>query len=156
VAADADSRPEIGTVSEESAKKRFIRRLSVLPYPNVVHASESSAPFGGERQDYTTGRRRSREDSGMEKALWYLLTATRGGANRARIIDALSDRPMNANELADELDVGYKTIRHHMEQLEDHDVVESGDEEYAKLYFLTDRFDNYRDTFEEIVEKMDE
>ncbi len=62
----------------------------------------------------------------------------------------------DANELADELDVGYKTIRHHMEQLEDHDVVESGDEEYAELYFLTDRFDNYRDTFEEIVEKMDE
>ncbi|MBV0900922.1 ArsR/SmtB family transcription factor [Haloarcula salina] len=92
----------------------------------------------------------------MEKALWYLLTATRGGANRARIIDALSDRPMNANELADELDVGYKTIRHHMDQLEEHGVVESGDEDYAKLYFLTDRFDKYRDTFEEIVEKMDE
>ncbi|MFC7077362.1 ArsR/SmtB family transcription factor [Haloarcula halophila] len=91
----------------------------------------------------------------MEKALWYLLTATRGGANRARIIDTLSDRPMNANELADELDVGYKTIRHHMEQLEDHGVVESGDEDYAKLYFLTDRFDKYRDTFDEIVEQMD-
>ena len=91
----------------------------------------------------------------MEKALWYLLTATRGGANRARIIDALSERPMNANELADELDVGYKTIRHHMEQLEDHDVVESGDESYAKLYFLTDRFEKYEDTFEDIVAQMD-
>jgi len=91
----------------------------------------------------------------MEKALWYLLTATRGGANRARIIDALTERPKNANELADELDVGYKTIRHHMEQLEEHDIVESGEESYAKLYFLTDRFDHYRDTFEDIVAQMD-
>lgn len=96
------------------------------------------------------------QESAMEKPLWYLLTATRGGANRVRIIDALSDRPMNANELAAELDVGYKTIRHHMELLEEHDVVESGDENYAKLYFLTDRFENHRDTFETIVEKMNQ
>jgi len=91
----------------------------------------------------------------MEKALWYLLTATRGGENRARIIDALSDRPMNANELADELDVGYKTIRHHMELLVEHDVVEAGDADYAKLYFLTDRFERNRDTFEEIAERIE-
>jgi DNA-binding transcriptional ArsR family regulator len=107
-----------------------------------------------ESQLFSTGTKTT-ERNRMEKALWYLLTATRGGANRARIIDALTDRPKNANELADELDVGYKTIRHHMEQLEDHDIVESGDESYAKLYFLTDRFDTYRDTFEDIVEQMD-
>jgi predicted ArsR family transcriptional regulator len=90
----------------------------------------------------------------MEKALWYLLTATRGGENRARIIKAISERPMNANELANELDVGYKTVRHHLEALEDHDVVEAGDEEYAKLYFLTDRFETNRDTFERILERI--
>jgi len=91
----------------------------------------------------------------MEKALWYLLTATRGGENRARIIDTLTDRPMNANELADELDVGYKTIRHHMELLVEHDVVEPGETDYAKLYFLTDRFERNRDTFEDIVERIE-
>jgi predicted ArsR family transcriptional regulator len=91
----------------------------------------------------------------MEKALWYLLTATRGGENRARIIRALSDRPMNANQLAEELDVGYKTIRHHLDALQEHDVVEAGDSDYAQLYFLTDRFEHNRDTFEEILERMD-
>ena len=122
----------------------------------TVHDTEGRNTRARDResQTFSTGTK-TPEGRGMEKALWYLLTATRGGANRARIIDALTDRPMNANELADELDVGYKTIRHHMEQLEDHDVVESGDESYAKLYFLTDRFDKYRDTFEDIVEQMD-
>jgi len=121
----------------------------------TVHDTDRAAiERDPESQRFSTGRKTT-EERGMEKALWYLLTATRGGANRARIIDALTDRPMNANELADQLDVGYKTIRHHMEQLEDHDIVESGDESYAKLYFLTDRFDKYRDTFEDIVEQMD-
>ena len=91
----------------------------------------------------------------MEKALWYLLTATRGGENRARIIRALSEQPMNANQLAEKLDVRYKTVRHHLDTLEDHDVVESGDEEYAKLYFLTDRFEKYRDQYEKILEAIE-
>jgi predicted ArsR family transcriptional regulator len=91
----------------------------------------------------------------MEKALWYLLTATRGGANRVRVIRALSDRPKNANQLAEELDVSYKTARHHLDMLEDHGVVEPGDSEYAKLYFLTDRFERHRETFDDIAEKVE-
>lgn len=91
----------------------------------------------------------------MEKALWYLLTATRGGENRARIIQALSEKPMNANQLAETLDVRYKTVRHHLDALAEHDVVEAGDTEYAKLYFLTDRFDKHRDAFERILEAVE-
>ena len=91
----------------------------------------------------------------MEKALWYLLTAIRGGENRARIIRALSSRPSNANRLADELDVSYKTVRHHLDMLEEHSVVESGGNDYGKLYFLTDLFERNRGTFEEIVERVD-
>ncbi len=91
----------------------------------------------------------------MEKALWYLLTATRGGENRARIIQALSKQPMNANQLAEALDVRYKTIRHHLDALEEHDVVEPGETEYAKLYFLTDRFEKHREKFDQILEAID-
>lgn len=91
----------------------------------------------------------------MEKALWYLLAGTRGGANRARIIHALSERPRNANQLAEDLDVSYKTVRHHLDMLEDHNVVETGGEEYGKLYFLTDQFEHHRETFETITEELD-
>ncbi|AUV82820.1 ArsR family transcriptional regulator [Salinigranum rubrum] len=91
----------------------------------------------------------------MEKALWYLLTATRGGENRVRLIRALSERPRNANKLAEELDVSYKTVRHHLDMLEDHAIVESGGNEYGKLYFLTDRFEQNRETFERITEHME-
>ena len=90
----------------------------------------------------------------MDKALWYLLTATRGGENRARIIRSLSERPRNANQLATSLDLEYKTVRHHLDMLEDHGVVESGDNEYGKLYFLTDQFEQHREAFETVLEAM--
>ncbi len=91
----------------------------------------------------------------MEKALWYLLAGTRGGENRARIIRTLDERPRNANQLAEQIDVDYNTIRHHLEMLEDHDVVEPGGDDYGKLYFLTDRFEHHRDAFEEIIEHVE-
>jgi len=91
----------------------------------------------------------------MEKALWYLLAGTRGGANRARIIRLLDDRPRNANQLADALDVHYNTVRHHLDMLIDHGVVEAGGEDYGELYFLTDRFEDNRDAFERILDRAD-
>jgi predicted ArsR family transcriptional regulator len=91
----------------------------------------------------------------MEKALWYLLTATRGGANRARIIRSLDQRPRNANQLAGELDVDYNTIRHHLDMLQKHDVIEAGGDDYGKLYFLTDRFERHREEFERITDRME-
>ncbi len=90
----------------------------------------------------------------MEKALWYLLAGTRGGENRARIIRLLDERPRNANQLCEALDIDYNSVRHHLDMLEDHDVIESGDQEYGRLYFLTDRFDRHRDQFERITEHV--
>lgn len=91
----------------------------------------------------------------MEKALWYLLAGMRGGENRARIIRALSERPRNANQLSDVLGVEYNTVRYHLDLLVEHDVVEKGEEAYGTMYFLTDRFEQHREQFEEILTKMD-
>ncbi|MEF8882146.1 MAG: winged helix-turn-helix domain-containing protein [Halapricum sp.] len=91
----------------------------------------------------------------MEKALWYLLAGTRGGENRARIIDALDERPRNANQLAEHLEVDYNTIRHHLETLVDHNVLETSGDDYGQLYFLTDQFEHHRETYDEITEHMD-
>jgi len=90
----------------------------------------------------------------MEKALWYLLAGTRGGANRAKIIRLLDERPRNANQLGEKLGIDYNSVRHHLDMLVEHDVVESGDQEYGRLYFLTDRFDHHREEFEEITEHV--
>ena len=44
-----------------------------------------------------------------------MVGGTRGGLNRARIINVLSDSPMNAHQLSQELELDYSTIRHHLE-----------------------------------------
>jgi len=90
----------------------------------------------------------------MEKALWYLFVGTRGGKNRVRIVSAIEERPRNANQLAECLDVEYNTVRHHLDMLQEHDVVEPGEDAYGKLYFLTDRFEHHREEFETILEAM--
>jgi len=91
----------------------------------------------------------------MEKALWYLLVGTRGGQSRAQLIRAIEERPRNANQLSEVVDLDYNTVRYHLDTLLEHDVVEKGGDDYGALYFLTDRFEQHREAFEEITEAMD-
>lgn len=91
----------------------------------------------------------------MEKALWYLFVGTRGGENRVRIVRALDDRPQNANQLSEMLDVDYNTVRYHLDKLEEANVVEAGGNSYGELYFLTDQFETHEQTFEDISEHVE-
>lgn len=58
----------------------------------------------------------------------WLLVGTHGGPTRARILDALRrNGPMNANQLADTLQLDYTTVRYHTGRLLAHQsLVQSG------------------------------
>jgi len=88
----------------------------------------------------------------MEAVLWYVLTGTRGGTNRIRLLRALDARPRNANQLADELDLDYKTVRHHLDVLEENDIVNDSGDDYGAVYLPTDRAQHHWETVEEIME----
>lgn len=91
----------------------------------------------------------------MEGALWYVLTGTRGGANRVRLVRTLDERPRNANQLAESLDLDYKTVRHHLDVLMDNDIVESSGDDYGAVYLITDRTRHHWETVEKIIEKVE-
>lgn len=91
----------------------------------------------------------------MRKVLWWLIGGARGGRNRFRIIRTLEREPMNANQLASELDLDYKTVRHHLDLLVDNDVVESVGEGYGDMYFLTDRMEANLDVLDQIATSAD-
>ena len=91
----------------------------------------------------------------MEAALWYVLTGTRGGTNRVRLLRALDERPRNANQLADDLDLDYKTVRHHLDVLIDNDVVNKSGDDYGAVYLPTERARHHWDTIETIVEEVE-
>lgn len=57
-------------------------------------------------------------NAGSRSMLWYLLVGTRGGANRIRLIERLLRGPCNAHRLAEEMELDYRTVRHHLRLLE--------------------------------------
>jgi DNA-binding transcriptional ArsR family regulator len=91
----------------------------------------------------------------MEAVLWYVLAGTRGGANRARILRALDERPRNANRLAEDLDLDYKTVRHHLDVLAENNVVRDSGDDYGAVYLPTDQARVHWETIEEILEEVD-
>ncbi len=90
----------------------------------------------------------------IKKILWWLLAGTVGGINRGRIIEILANKPMNANELAKELDLDYKTVRHHLKILEKNSLVTSMGEGYAKVYFISELLEQNMKYFYEIWDKI--
>jgi len=88
--------------------------------------------------------------------LWWLIIGSKGGENRARIILELNRRPYNANKLAQELSLDYKTIRHHIDVLTENNIIKSTGEKYGALYFLSDEMESFYDIFLEIWEEFKE
>jgi len=91
----------------------------------------------------------------MEAALWYVLTGTRGGANRLRLLRAIDERPRNANQLAEDLDLDYKTVRHHLDVLVDNGIVETSGDDYGAVYLPSQAARDHWDTIEEIFEQVE-
>lgn len=91
----------------------------------------------------------------MEGVLWYVLTGTRGGPNRVRLLRTVAERPRNANQLAEELDLDYKTVRHHLGVLEENGIVTKSGDEYGAVYLPTDRTRDHWDVVEEIMAEVD-
>ena len=100
--------------------------------------------------EYHRGRQ---ANESMRQLLWWLIGGTQGGKNRLRIVRSLNRRPMNTNQLSNELDLNYKTVQHHLEMLEENDVLTTTGDEYGKMYFLTDRMESNLDLLDEIAEQ---
>ncbi len=89
----------------------------------------------------------------MNSELWYVFGRSRGGPNRIRLVRALDNRPRNANQLAEALDLDYTTVRHHLDVLLKHDVVSKTDDEYGAVYKPSDPAKEHWETIEKICEE---
>lgn len=90
----------------------------------------------------------------MKKILWWLIAGTKGGRTRSRIIESLSNEPANANQLTEKLGYDYKTIRHHLDVLQDNKIITQRGDKYGAIFFLTDEMENNYDKFLEIKKKI--
>jgi DNA-binding transcriptional ArsR family regulator len=90
----------------------------------------------------------------LKYLLGWLIAGTRGGLTRAKIIKVLKETPQNANQLATNLKLDYRTIRHHLEVLEKNKLIVSAGEGYGTTYFLSPVMEENYALFEEILKKI--
>lgn len=90
----------------------------------------------------------------LKYLLGWLIAGTRGGATRAKMIEALREAPRNANQLATLLGMDYRTIRHHIGVLEKNKIITSAGEGYGTTYFLSPTMEENYALFEEIMKKI--
>jgi len=90
----------------------------------------------------------------LKYVLGWLIAGTRGGITRAQVIRALKETPQNANQLANLLEMDYRTIRHHLEVLEKNRIITSAGDRYGLTYFLSPEMEENYALFEEIWEKL--
>ncbi|MGI0019653.1 MAG: ArsR/SmtB family transcription factor [Nitrososphaera sp.] len=94
-------------------------------------------------------------DPRFKRILWYLIASSRGGINRAKIIDLVNSRPANANQIASELKLDYKTVLHHLKVLSENGLIVTDNKEtYGAIYFLTPLMEKNYASFQEILVRI--
>lgn len=71
-----------------------------------------------------------------DRLLFWLLSATKGGPTRVRVLSALRKSPMNLRKLALALGMDYKTVQAHIELLVKNGVLDAQGG-YGAIYFIS-------------------
>ena len=86
--------------------------------------------------------------------LWSIIAGTRGGVNRAKILNLIKDTPLNANKIATILNLDHKTVIHHVEILSKNELIVKADKAYVAEFELTQIMKENQDALNEIMEKI--
>ena len=91
----------------------------------------------------------------MYAKIRWLLVESRGGPIRSRILLLLRERPTNINRIARELNMDYKTVKHHLELLEENGLVKRLGLRYGDVYFIEDNaYRHWNELYELIKESL--
>lgn len=130
--------------------KMFFVFFSYRNYPNFSSIMIFFQSFG----DNTTGEEFG-DPRRFKLILWSIIGATRGGPNRARILNLLITESLNSNQISRKLNLDHKTIRHHLKILTKNFLIaKSSGEAYGANYILTPIMQKNIESLNEIVSKM--
>ena len=96
----------------------------------------------------------SKIDHRFKMILWSIVAGTRGGPNRAKILNLIKETPLNANKIATILKLDHKTVIHHVVILIKNELIIKEDKEYGANYRLTSIMENNQNVLDEIMEKI--
>ena len=82
-------------------------------------------------------KQKLKKSNNQYKLLCHLIGGSRGGKTRAKILKYLSDKPYNANQLTEALNMDYKTVRHHLNVLMENGIITKKKDRYIDLYYIS-------------------
>jgi len=92
----------------------------------------------------------------FRRILWYVFATTRGGPTRVKIVELLLKRPYNMHQISKELNLDYKTVQHHIKILTENRIITPEEKKYGTIYFPSAMFNDVKNIFEEIKNKIKE
>ena len=90
-------------------------------------------------------------DSSVDHEILWILVGSKGGRTRARILEIISERPMNANQLAEILGLNYHTITYNMNVLIKNRLVDAEGHRYGQMYYPSKIFTSNVSAFKKII-----
>ena len=100
------------------------------------------------------GEGNSKPNPRFKMILWSIIAGTRGGVNRAKILNLIKDTPLNANKIATTLNLDHKTVIHHVKILSKNDLVVKAEKSYAAEFELSQIMKENQGALEEIMKKI--
>ena len=94
-------------------------------------------------------------DPRFKRLLWSMIVSTRGGINRAKVINFLVESPSNANQVSVQLKLDYKTVIHHLNVLKKNSLIVTDNEDaYGATYFISPLMEKNYSAFKEIMDRI--
>lgn len=94
-------------------------------------------------------------DPYAKRLLWFVFVGSKGGLNRIRLISIIRNKPLNANQLAKEMNLDYKAIQHHIKVLEKNNLITRVGDKYGATFFISTFLEVNLPVFDEIVNKLE-
>ena len=101
-----------------------------------------------------TNNGQTEQDPRLKMILWSIVAGTRGGVNRAKILNLIKNTPMNANKIATVLNLDHKTVIHHVKILSKNNLIIKAEKDYAAEYQFTELMKKNQNVLGEIMEKI--
>jgi len=90
-----------------------------------------------------------------ENLLAEVFTGMQGRYTRLRIIQLLKDQPFNANQIAHELGLDYRTIQHNITVLETKNMISRVGGKYGGIFFLSPLLEDNLDVLDQVIKKVE-
>jgi DNA-binding transcriptional ArsR family regulator len=81
-----------------------------------------------------------------------MLAGTRGGYTRGFIVKKLADKPYTTNQLAEALNIDYRTTSHHLDVLANNGIITITND---NMYFLSKDMETNLNDFKQVWEKIE-